>query len=64
MKESIEATFYYLGKRDMLAEIFMLININKMDYDKTFDELAKLYESQFGDNCHIESFKKINKKIK
>lgn len=57
-----EKEFYNLGKCDALAEIFMMLRINDMDYKKTFQELIDEYEKIDPENPHFQWLKAQLKK--
>ena len=55
----MDKEFYNLGKRDAVAEIFMLVRTNKGDFKKTFKELVEQYEKIDKENPHCEWIKKF-----
>ena len=49
--------YYNIGKRDCLAEVFMLIKKNDGDFNKTFKFLINEYEKSDKENPHCQWLK-------
>ena len=56
-------TYYNLGKRDSLAQIFMLLRNNNLDFKKTFEDLTEQYKKLDDENPHCEWVKDRLKKL-